>query len=270
MTDRRSLDTLSAALSYAMKIDAPYESAEKNEFLAAYIDEKFGDAHADRIFMYNPDAIAQWIYEKYPECLSEMISETDIKVAFETVMPSVTPVCFGTMYTGAQPAVHGIKRYEKPVIRIDTLFDALIRAGKKSVIVGDRECSMGKIFCEREMDYFLFDTVEEINAKAVELILEDKYDFIAVYNGNYDSTMHRFGPEGVKPLGELRANSHAFALFSQLIQKHWKTHNTLVGFAMDHGCHEIDGGCGSHGLDMDEDLYIVHGYKAYLKENQDG
>ena len=24
--------------------------------------------------------------------------------------------------------------------------------------------------------------------------------------------------------------------------------------AMDHGCHEIDGGCGSHGLDMPEDI----------------
>ena len=38
---------------------------------------------------------------------------------------------------------------------------------------------------------------------------------------------------------------------------------TLVGFAMDHGCHEIDGDAGSHGLDMEEDLTIVHLYKAY-------
>ena len=29
---------------------------------------------------------------------------------------------------------------------------------------------------------------------------------------------------------------------------------------MDHGCHEIDGGCGSHGLDMPEDLNIHHFY----------
>ena len=39
-------------------------------------------------------------------------------------------------------------------------------------------------------------------------------------------------------------------------------HNRLIGFAMDHGCHEIDGGCGSHGLDMDEDLNIMHLYKV--------
>jgi hypothetical protein len=35
---------------------------------------------------------------------------------------------------------------------------------------------------------------------------------------------------------------------------------------MDHGCHEIDGGCGSHGLDMPEDLNIVHLYKGYRRE----
>ena len=49
------------------------------------------------------------------------------------------------MYTGAQPEVHGIRKYEKPVIRIDTLWDALVRAGKKAAIVADNKCSMGKL-----------------------------------------------------------------------------------------------------------------------------
>ena len=39
-----------------------------------------------------------------------------------------------------------------------------------------------------------------------------------------------------------------------------------MGFTMDHGCHEIDGNCGSHGLDMDEDLNIVHLYKILTAE----
>ena len=72
--------------------------------------------------------------------------------------------------------------------------------------------------------------------------------------------------ESIEALGELRHNSRIFASFNHLIKTHWSKHNTLVGFAMDHGCHEIDGGCGSHGLDMDEDLNIVHLYKAYKAE----
>ena len=195
--------------------------------------------------------------------MKEVPARTEIALPLTSVMPSVTPVCFGTMYTGAQPEVHGIRKYEKPVIRIDTIFDAFIRNGKRCAIVADVNCSMGKIYLEREMDYFLYDTIDEINAKAAELIMADEYDFIAVYNGNYDSLMHKFGPESVEALSELRANSYAFAEMSELIKRHWQKHNTLVGFAMDHGCHEIDGSCGSHGLDMDEDLHIVHHFMAY-------
>ena len=124
---------------------------------------------------------------------------------------------------------------------------------------------MAAIFLEREMDYFIYDTIEEINAKAAELIIKDEYDVIVVYDGNYDSIMHKHGPESIEALGELRANSEAFAMFCAMIDTHWKHHDTLVGFAMDHGCHEIDGGCGAHGLDMEEDLNIVHLYKAYPK-----
>ena len=79
----------------------------------------------------------------------------------------------------------------------------------------------------------------------------------------YDARMHKCGPESIEALSELQVNSENFAFFSTLIAKHWQAHNTLVGFAMDHGCHEIDGGCGAHGLDMEEDLNIVHLYKAY-------
>ena len=100
-----SLDTLCGALAYAMGIAAPEHAAPANETLCAYIDEAFGGEKADRIFMYNPDAIAQWIYEKYPDFLREVTAVTDLKLPLRAVMPSVTPVCFGTMYTGAQPEV---------------------------------------------------------------------------------------------------------------------------------------------------------------------
>ena len=128
---------------------------------------------------------------------------------------------------------------------------------------------MSKIFLERDMDYYIYPTLEEVNAKAMELILADEHDFIAVYNGNYDGFMHKYAPEGTEALAELRTNVRTYGIFDALIREHWKKHNTLVGFAMDHGCHEIDGGCGSHGLAMDEDLNITHFYKAYKAENQD-
>lgn len=263
MYHQNSLDSVASALAYAMGIEAPQAAAPANAELCAYVDRVLGGARADRVFMYNPDAIAQWVYEKYAQLCTEGKRHAEIELPLLSVMPSVTPVCFATMYSGAQPEVHGIRKYERPVLTVDTLFDALIRAGKRVAIIGDTHCSMGMIFREREMDYFVYDTIEEINAKAVELIVSDAYDFIACYNGNYDTVMHRNGTESVEALSELRANFEAFGMFSELIKAYWGGHNTLVGFAMDHGCHDMDHNIGAHGLDMEEDLNIVHLYRAY-------
>lgn len=267
MLNKDSLDTLCAALAYAFGIEPPEQAADRNQTLSKFIDTCFGGERADRIVMYNPDAVAQWIYEKYPQLTSQVRNRADIEIPMYTVMPSVTPVCFGTMYTGAQPEVHGIRKYEKPIIRIDTLFDALIRAGKRIAIVTYGKCSLSRIFLERELDYFHFEDggIEEVNAKAAKLILEDKHDLIVIYNGNYDTFMHKFGPESIEALAELRINDHIYGMLCDLIERHWSGHNTLLGFAMDHGCHEIDDG-GAHGLDMEEDLNIVHLYKAIPKK----
>jgi predicted AlkP superfamily pyrophosphatase or phosphodiesterase len=265
MYNENSLDTLCGALAYAMGIEPPALAAEKNAALSEFIDRVFDGGKADRVVMYNPDAIAAWIYEKYPYFCRAMEKWADVKLPLLSVMPSVTPVCFGTMYTGAQPSVHGIQKYEKPVITIDTLFDALIRAGKKVAFATYGKCSLSRIYLERDIAYYHFEEgpIEQVNAKAMELILKDEYDFILIYNGNYDSKMHKFGPEGIEALSQLTTNSQTFAMLNRLVSHHWTGHNTLVGFAMDHGCHEIDGNCGSHGLDMPEDLNIVHHYVAY-------
>ena len=261
-----SLDTLCAGLCYALGIEPPAAAAPAASVMTEFIDGSFGGRKADRIFMYNPDAVAQWIYEKYPCFVKEVGETAPFALPMRTVMPSVTPVCFGTMYTGAQPEVHGIRRYEKPVIRTDSIFDALIRAGRKPAIVATTNCSMSKIYHERDMDYFIYPTIGEVNNRAMQLIAEDRHDFIAVYNGNYDSSMHKHGPEGPEALAELRCNARAFQMFGFAVREKWKKHDTLLGFAMDHGCHEIDGGCGSHGLDMPEDLNICHRYAAIPAE----
>lgn len=261
-----SLDQLCAALAYAMGVDAPEKAAPADPRLVEYVDQALGGEKADRLIMFNPDAISNWVHDKYPQLLKEVRSRTDIQLPYSCVMPSVTPVCFGTMYTGAQPEVHGIQAYVKPVITIETLFDTLLRAGKRVALVAETDCSVAKIFLEREMDYFIYDTDEEINAKAAELILKDEHDVIIIYNGNYDTIMHKFGTESVEALGELRCNSETYGMVDALVQSHWQQHRTLLGFAMDHGSHDIDGNCGAHGLYMPEDINIVHMYKAYNKK----
>lgn len=92
-----SLDTLCAALCEAAGVSAPKFAAAPNEELLSYL----AGRKADRIFMYNPDAVAEWIFRKYPQLFKEVTEICEKEISYRTVMPSVTPVCFGTMYTGA-------------------------------------------------------------------------------------------------------------------------------------------------------------------------
>ncbi len=215
---------------------------------------------ADRVFLYNPDAIAQWIFEKYRAEFAP-VEEGALYLPMRSVMPSVTPVCFGSMYSGVMPTVHGIQSYVKPVLTVPTLFDDLLRAGKKPAIVCTAGDSISKIFLEREMDYFLYQTIEECNKKALALIREDRHDLIVLYNGNYDTMMHRHGPEGVETLRALRENIATYAELHKAIGTHWCDRRAALVFAPDHGCHATPDGKGSHGCDDPSDMHVPHFYR---------
>ena len=239
---------------------------KENSIITSLAKKKLRDEKIDRALLYNPDAVALWLYQKYTDMFTKAVINSDIAVPMYSVMPSVTPVCFASMYTGVQPEIHGIRKYEKPVLTQKTLFDYFIENEKKCAIVSTERDSISMIFLERKMDYFIYDTPDKVNKKAHELIDEDKYDLIVVYNGNYDGTMHKHGPEAEESMNALTHNIDAYASFVDAITEKWKHHNVFYGFMPDHGCHEIDGECGSHGLDMEEDMNIIHFYGINKKQ----
>ena len=113
------------------------------------------------------------------------------------------------------------------------------------------------------MDYFIYggdDEIEKIDEKALELIENSDYDLIVIYNGNYDGFMHKFGPESPEALSHLEMNGAFYDKMVKTIKSSDNGRTTFYGFCPDHGCHEIDGGCGSHGLDMQEDMNVIHFY----------
>ena len=75
-----SLDTIAAALSYAMGTPPPACAAPRNPALSDYVDEAFHGERADRLVMYNPDAVARWIYEKYPMLFSAVKAHTEARI----------------------------------------------------------------------------------------------------------------------------------------------------------------------------------------------
>ena len=254
------ITSVTATVCDLFGIATPDSADKKNPVVTALAEKKLKGKKIDRAVLYNPDAVALWLYQKYTEKFTNAAICSDIALPMLSVMPSVTPVCFASMYTGVMPESHGIKKYEKPVLKTDTLFDYLLNAGKKCAIVSTSGDSISMIFLERNMDYFIYDSVDEVNKKATELIDEDKYDLIVIYNGNYDGTMHKTGTEAPEAIDALEQNIEFYSHLVENITEKWSHHNVFYGFLPDHGCHDIDGDCGSHGLDMEEDMNIIHFY----------
>ena len=251
-----------------MGIEPPEHAEEPIDWVCASLSELCKDGF-DRVLIHNPDAVGMWLYQDYPDAFEPVLKHTHLTIPMCSVMPSVTPVCFGTMYTGAAPAVHGIQEYAKPIIKIDSFFDAALRAGKKVALIAPPTCSLANIFKDREIDYYHFKIEDEIIEKAQQLIAQDKYDVICVYTYMFDTLNHRNGPEHPETLNALYRQGQFFDTLVSTVKDCWKHHNTLVSFSPDHGVHEVvpygselnSRGIpvrGHHGSDRKQDLNILH------------
>ena len=263
-----SLTHYAATVCKLMGIEAPACADEPLDWACDLLSDLCKDGF-DRVLIHNPDAVGMWLYQSYPDAFEPVLKHTQLTIPFKTVMPSVTPVCFGTMYTGAEPAVHGIQSYTKPVIRIDTFFDAVLRAGKKVAMIVTPNCSLARVFLERDIDFYHCDTESAAVVKAQELIVQDEYDVICVYTFMYDTLTHRKGTEDPDTLDALYRQGTFFDTLVSSVKRHWKKHNTLVTFSPDHGAHDVPPGevkygskgnihKGTHGTDMTKDLNLLH------------
>ncbi len=260
-----SMTRLAASITGALGVDAPKEADKGIDQVAALVENTFGKK-ADKVMIYNPDCISMWMYQKYTDLFSPVLAATQLTVPIATVMPSVTPVCFGTMYTGAMPAVHGIQSYTKPQITIDSLFDALHRAGKKVALVTVENSSMDLIFRGREIDYFPMPYDGEATEKGLELIAGNQYDVVVVYNQEYDDMIHDTKPESPEAMAALQKHVAAFKALTDAVKAHWSGSDSLVVWATDHGVHTDWDGHGNHGEFREEDINVMHFYGAYPKK----
>jgi hypothetical protein len=163
------------------------------------------------------------------------------------------------MFTGAQPRIHGIQKKEKPVLTCDTIFDVLIRAEKKVVIVSVKEQSIDLIFRERSIQYFSELDDQAVTRRTIEMIKSDHYDFIVVYHCEYDDILHEMTPFCPEAIDALKHHLHAFGEFSKSMNVHWQNFNRMIWFAPDHGAHiDPQRGKGIHGDNIPEDMQVQH------------
>lgn len=251
------MTSIAATVADVLGIEPPRQAEPAIGWLADLLKDK-ADGNASRAVMYNPDAVAMWLVQNYTGEFAPVFRHTQAAVPLKTVAPAVTPVCFASMYTGAQPSVHGVKKGEKPVVATDSLFDALIRAGKRAAIVAVDGSSMSKIYAGKALDYYFPPYDEEVAQKALELIEQDRYDFISVYTQSYDDAMHLTGTESPVALEAMRSQIRIFEQLALAAGQHYRAHNTLLCCCTDHGVHTKETGGGTHGEEIPEDMNIMH------------
>jgi predicted AlkP superfamily pyrophosphatase or phosphodiesterase len=225
-----------------------------------------GEGCVEKSLIYLPDAIGEGLVRDYEKEFESIRRIAPFQIPISSVYPSVTPVCFASMFTGVKPEVHGVTRYEKPVLAIDTIFDALPRAGKKAVIVSVEGSSMSLIFGRRPIDYYPESYDPEVRQRVLEILRKEDYDLIVAYLQEYDDVMHRTGPRSPEAIEAFRRTIKGFEILTSVFLERYIDQNRLVAFLPDHGTHtDPTTGRGTHGANIPEDMQVRHFWGIYQK-----
>jgi len=220
---------------------------------------QLGGRVVERCLIFAPDAIGAWLSQKYPATLAELVTHAPLRVLLRSVLPPKTPVCWASVFTGALPEVHGIRQYERPVLQCDTLFDALLRAGRRVAIAAVADSSMEKIFRGRDMDYFVEPYDPEVTERVRNLLEVGAHDLIVAYQQRYDDVMHKTTPESVEALRAVKTHIDAFGLLAAAFSRHWAAYDRAIMWLTDHGTHiDATTGKGTHGDDIPADMVVEH------------
>ena len=267
MMNSISMTRLAASVTGALGVEPPAQAEPGIPQVRDLVHDMLGKP-ADRLMIYNPDCIAMWLYQKYTERFAPVMRSSLLTRPPRTATPAVTPACFRSSVTGAMPAVHGIKTYAKPVIAIDSVFDAFSRAGKRTALVAVENSSMDLIFRNREIDYYSMPYDGEATEKGLELIEGGAYDVVVVYNQEYDDMIHKTEPESKEAMAALEKHIASFQRLTDAVRRCWGGWDSLVLWAPDHGVHVDWNGHGNHREFREEDINVVHFYGVYPRRPQ--
>jgi hypothetical protein len=186
------------------------------------------------------------------------------RVSLSAAIPPKTPVCFASAFTGAPPEVHGIRKYERPVLTCDTLFDALLRSDRRVAIIAVSNSSIDLIFRNRALDYFSEAYDQEATERALSVLAADVHDLVVVYHQEYDDQLHRTQPFSAECVEAMQHHVASVQVLAQAAASAWSARSYALVVAPDHGAHfDVEKGLGDHGLDIPEDMSVSHWYGAF-------
>lgn len=257
-----TIAALAPTVTHLFGLAAPQLSAELPLApVIQYGSDTLGSEKVEKCLIFAPDALGAQIWPKCDDAFQRIMKYAPLQIALRSIVPPKTPVCFASMFTGAQPPQHGIRQYERPVVKCDTLFDALIRGEKSVGVVAVKDSSIDLIFRGRKMHYFSEPYDQDVEARALELVANADYAVIIAYQQEYDDTLHKTHPFSRECLEAVAHHIQSFEIIAEAARSRWMDLHHAIIFAPDHGAHtNPTTGKGDHGEDIPEDMLLFHWY----------
>jgi hypothetical protein len=263
-TNKKCITSVTPTICRLMKIDTP--SCSNGDILLSLMEEaeNRGIEPIEKCLVYAPDAMGTHMYRKYQSRFSRLLEYAPLAVPLCTVFPPKTPVCFASLFTGALPSEHGIQEPIRPVLTCETIFDTLVRGGKKAAIAAVTGSSIDLIFRNRPIDYFSEAYDQQVIARTIQLLQADEHDFIVAYQQEFDDAVHKMPPESEPALRAYQNHINSFLQLAKCFHSAWAGYHRMILFTPDHGAHlNPQTGIGSHGENIPEDMEITHFYGIY-------
>jgi predicted AlkP superfamily pyrophosphatase or phosphodiesterase len=215
--------------------------------------------HRDRVAIIAPDAFGWFAWQLWRDEMPFLRQLHEQKsLILRSVLPSITPVNFSAMVTGAGLDIHSVKTY-KHNFMCETLFDTVRESGGKSLGVGFEGYTGGELLAryadidgttERGSDTNIVNKVKTF----ADL---HKPEFIIAQLGRVDDIFHKYGPSSPDVIPMLReTDNNIKALVDHLYPMGYG-----VMILADHGQHDIVDDPttqmkGGHGSDSDQDCQV--------------
>ena len=195
MVENRHLTSLTPTVCQALGLAAPADISDAMLPEKELPSELFAAQH---VLMLVLDSWGELNWQKV-KGKTPYLSELDAEFRLGTllsVLPSITPVNFASIGTGAEPSVHKVKtRYDQSAAQ--TIFDAASQQGLKSSVLGPEESSSVLVlgptadFCLRTQAKF--DSNPELALLAARHLFEEKPNVALCQWLDLDSVGHFCG-----------------------------------------------------------------------------
>lgn len=253
MTAVHSMTCVAPTVSAVLGLPAPARS--EGDVIREIADDLAG---RQRVALLATDALGRFAWGLWRDAMPWLKARhAERSVTLRSVMPSVTPVNFATMVTGADREGHGIGA-KTDDFACETLFDTVRAAGGRSAGVGIENYT-GQALLARCADIAgdVGDgTDDDVADRVLEIAESESPRFLIAQLGRVDDTFHKYGPSSPEVVPMLRETDARLKRLTGRLAP--------LGYGVlilsDHGQHDQTDPAarkkGGHGTDSDEDCLV--------------